>query len=72
MDIARLPAAERLTAQFSAQRAEIRVLEQKLSRSSLPQAKHKELIELKSLIEEIIQDNILATHGAYRWSRVIN
>ena len=64
IDTARLPAAERLTVQFSAHRAEIRELEQKLSRSSLPQAKHKELIELKSLIEEIIQDDILATHGA--------
>ena len=36
IDTARLPAAERLTVQFSAHRAEIRELEQKLSRSSLP------------------------------------
>ena len=61
---ARLPAAERLKAEFSAHRAEIRELELKLSRTSLPQAKHKELIELKSLIEGIIQDDILSTHGA--------
>ena len=61
---ARLPAAARLTVEFSAHRADIRELELKLSRTSLPQAKHNELIELKSLIESIIQDDILAAYGA--------
>ena len=60
---ARLPAAERLKAQFPAYRSDIRELELQIARPSLPQAKHKELIELKALIEGLIQEDILASHG---------
>ena len=61
--IARLPPVERLTKQFEAQRASIRQLEQELEKPSLPQAKHVELTELKSLIENIIEEGILAAQG---------
>ena len=61
--IARLPPVERLTKQFEAQRTSIKLLEQELEKPSLPQAKHVELTELKSLIENIIEEGILAAQG---------
>ena len=61
--IARLPPVERLTKQFEAQRTSIKLLEQELEKPSLPQAKYVELTELKSLIENIIEEGILAAQG---------
>ena len=61
--IARLPPVERLTKQFEAQRTSIKQLEQELEKPSLPQAKYVELTELKSLIENIIEEGILAAQG---------
>ena len=63
IETARLPPVERLKTQFEAQRASIRQLAQELEKPSLPQARSAELIELKGVIENIIEEGILAAQG---------
>jgi integrase len=61
---ARLPPVERLKTLFTAERASIIELEQEIAKPSLPRAKHAELVEIKASIESIIEQDILAAHGA--------
>ena len=63
IETARLPPVERLKTQFESQRASITQLAQELEKPSLPQAKFVELTELKSVIEDTIEEGILAAQG---------